>query len=241
VGQSDPNPLVAGKGIELIRQSGAEVISGIMEKEARELNAHFNTYHERKRPYIVLKWAESLNGMMHQAGSEKGIFWISHPETRKLVHYWRSKLASILVGYRTVMNDDPQLDVRHVSGKDPLRIIMAGDERIPEDRKILRDGKPTLVVSGFRQNYPAHIHQLETKDILAETLQHLHDTGINSVLVEGGAYTIRKFLEAGLWDEARVIRSDIYIPSGLASPVLGKPYDQKFRYGRDEIFIFRNG
>lgn len=244
IAQADPNPLVAGKGIELLKNSGVNVESGILEAEAQELNRRFNTYHTKNRPYIILKWAMSSNGMVdiERTRGEKGVYWISSPTTKKLVHKWRAEEASILVGSGTVGTDNPGLDCRLYHGKDPLRVVLSGDQELPPYSKVLTDGKPTLV---FGKKGPSAESTAEWifpqgEDLIDEVLQTLYEKGINSVLVEGGPTTHRGFLDRGLWDEARVIVSKSHIPKGIRAPDLDILPEMIQDYGSDRIFTFRH-
>jgi len=243
IAQSDPNPLVSGRGIKRLRQNGVEVIEGVLEFEAKELNRRFNTFHEEKRPYIILKWAMTDNGFMDRdrTGGETGVFWISSPSTKKLVHRWRSEEAAILVGSRTVANDNPGLDCRLYSGRDPLRVILAGSAPISQKSKILTDGKPTLVFGALKPEKSTSVEWVETnsENTLEKAMDFLYEKGINSVMVEGGAGTLSTFLDRELWDEARVIVSPLRIENGLRAPVLNSMPISTNEYGPDRILTFR--
>lgn len=246
IGQRDPNPKVAGRGIHKLRESGVEVIEGILESEALELNRRFNLFHTRKRPYIILKWAQSADGVMdihRNTDTPEGVFWISRPETKKWVHQLRSREAAILAGAQTVLNDDPKLDVRTFAGRSPLRVVLGGDTGLPGDRKLFTDGHPTLVF----QNPGAHgfagesIERFEVpphEDMLTAALNTLYDKKIVSLLVEGGIWTLQRFIDQQLWDEAYIIRSERYLGSGRLAPRMMVAPISTQKYGRDIIHRF---
>lgn len=251
IGQEDPNPLVAGNGIKKLEAAGIKVTSGILEEECRYLNRRFQTFHSLHRPYVVLKWAQSLDGFMdleRGAAAASGIHWISHPRTKKLVHKWRAEEAAILIGSRTLHNDNPSLTVRLCAGKHPHRVVLTARCSVSTEANIFNDGLPVELVMESGATPP---HGLEVKDavrltassaddpsLLHTALRSLHVQGFNSVLVEGGAETLKGFIEAGLWDEARVITAPIHLVKGLAAPRIAAAPAQSSRYGTDHITLF---
>ena len=242
VAQTDPNPKVAGRGINRLREAGVEVIQGVLEKEAKELNRRFRTFHEKSRPFIILKWAESADGFMDydRGNHEKGIFWISAPSTKKLVHRWRAEEGAILVGATTVINDNLRLDVRKVKGRNPLRVVLSGTHSF-QNRHILEDGNPTLILGQKAGKYPESVRFVDSKDEdpIRLMLAELFDRGYNSLIVEGGRATLLKFIEEELWDEARIIKSHKLIGSGLKAPSVNLPAANSFYFGDDRIDIYR--
>lgn len=220
----DPHEKVAGRGIQHLREHGVKVTEGVLEQQAQWLNRRFFTFHQQQRPYVVLKWAETADGFLARPdGTSK---WISNPYSRILVHKWRSEESAILVGANTVMNDDPALTVRNWHGRHPLRLVVSRKGEVPEGAKLLRKPGRTLIFNlkkegeeGAAQWVKLH----ESEPLLPQVLSHLHQEQVLSVLVEGGAYTLRHFIEAGLWDEARVFEGRSWFGSGIAAPALPQP------------------
>jgi len=245
IAQSDPNPQVAGRGVEKLREAGIEVTTGVLEEDAKEFNRRFRTFHEEKRPYVILKWAMTADGYMDSVRTEdkKGIFWISSPETKKLVHQWRAEEGAILIGKRTLEVDDPSLDTREYFGKDPLRVVLVGEKELLPGRRILIDGKPTLVIGkeqrGF-DNGAVEFAEPAQDDLSEAALKALYERNINSVIVEGGAYTIQRLLESRIWDEARIIQSPNTLGGGLEAPKIPQQHSAFYSYGRDKVFLYRN-
>lgn len=222
-GAGDPNPKVAGQGIAHLEAHGVKVEQGIMEEACRELNKRFFTAFEKNRPYVILKWAQSQDGFMDiDRNGEKGVHWISTKQTKRLVHTWRAEEQAILVGSGTVVNDNPSLTVRSVEGPSPTRIVLG-----PVDKRArIFDGTaPTL-----------HFEQIE----LTELLRELMDRKLHSVLVEGGAETLQQFIDAGVWDEARIIHGQGFIGQGLKAPRIDKEPEKCYDHFGDTIHIIRN-
>ncbi|MFN2422818.1 MAG: bifunctional diaminohydroxyphosphoribosylaminopyrimidine deaminase/5-amino-6-(5-phosphoribosylamino)uracil reductase RibD [Cryomorphaceae bacterium] len=252
VGQTDPNPLTAGKGIERMRAAGIEVITGVLEEECRHLNRRFNTFHSLGRPYVVLKWARSADGFMdtdREESKKTGIHWISHPAVKKLVHKRRTLEGAIMVGAVTLANDDPSLTARSYFGRQPQRFVLSHRGILPAKAKIFHDGVPVEVVS--HRGGPAS-PLLNAGDNLtwtsapAETglieaaLASMHAQGINSVLVEGGRETLNGFIELNLWDEAMVITAPHTLGKGLPAPSLPLSATHSRRYATDLINTYYN-
>jgi len=245
IAQTDPNPKVAGKGMEKLREAGVEVTMGILEEKAKELNRRFRTFHEEKRPYVVLKWAMSADGYMDSVRPEdkKGILWISSPETKKLVHKWRAEEGAILIGKRTLEVDDPSLDTRDYFGNDPLRVVLAGDKELSLGRRLLTDGKPTLIIGKQRrgfENGAVEFAEPQGDDLAEAALSALYKRNINSVIIEGGAYTLQHFLKTRIWDEARIIQSTRTLGGGLEAPQIPQEHSEFYSYRNDKVFLYRN-
>ena len=191
----DPNPLVAGRGLEKLEKAGIEVVRHVMEAEGRRLNRRFFTYMEQQRPYVILKWAESADGFMAPDGD--GPYWISTQEQNRLNHRWRTEEAAILVGSETYLRDRPRLTPRHWLGPAPLPVVLDRRRRIAD------------VPSGW-------LH-LSCPTVEA-TLQALFERQVQSVIVEGGRKILDAFIASGLYDEVRVLRSDARLHTGLPAP-----------------------
>ncbi|MCL2027476.1 MAG: bifunctional diaminohydroxyphosphoribosylaminopyrimidine deaminase/5-amino-6-(5-phosphoribosylamino)uracil reductase RibD [Bacteroidales bacterium] len=195
----DSNPEVARKGVERLRNAGIEVITGVLENEGRFLNRRFFTYIEKKRPYIILKWAQSLDGFMYNETER----WITNDAMRNLVHKWRSEEPAIMVGTNTVLTDNPKLNVRACFGKNPLRITMDKNHKLPKNLHFFDHSQPTKIY--------------ETTD-LSEILNDLYARKIQSLIVEGGAKLLQSFIEKNLWDETRILIGNKHLHNGLKAP-----------------------
>ncbi len=247
VGQKDPNPKVAGRGIRALRNAGVDVLEGVRERRALDLNRRFNTYHTAHRPYIVLKWAQTADGIMdlnRHTERHDGIFWISRPATKKWVHSLRSRESAILVGAATAQNDNPRLDTREFAGKSPLRVVLEGNITLSNDLRLFNDGQPTLLFQypGMRNVGGKETERFEVpagEDMISHALNSLYDKKIVSVLVEGGMWTLQRFIDAGLWDEAYVIQSSRILSAGRKAPRLPIPPIRTLAYGRDTIHHFK--
>jgi diaminohydroxyphosphoribosylaminopyrimidine deaminase/5-amino-6-(5-phosphoribosylamino)uracil reductase len=222
IGCRDPFLEVNGKGMDLLRNAGIEVISDVLHEECRDLNRRFFTLHEKKRPYVILKWAQSADGYMDvdRASNIRGSVMISHPDTQVLVHRWRSEEASILIGKNTLINDDPSLTVRRVEGKNPLRVVLSSEAMELSSFKLGNSEAPTLVLTNDTEKLSGNTRYAACGNVhdVASILRRLHTDGVLSVLVEGGAQTLKSFLQSGLWDEARIITSNRKLGNGLLAP-----------------------
>lgn len=222
-GTIDTSEKVSGAGIKKIRQSGAEVLVGILEEECRRINRRFFTFHEKKRPYIILKWAESADGFLDIERKENYLMepnWITGTSERILVHRWRSSEQAILVGAGTIRADNPRLNVREWKGKDPLRVIISSSGNIP-DRPA---AAPALVFTFHPEKIKdpgleaVPLNQNENSAL--QVTDYLYRSGIQSLFIEGGAEILRLFISSGLWDEARVFRGQKLFYNGIEAPVI---------------------
>lgn len=247
IGIEDPHEKVAGSGIKKLKEAGAEVRSGILEGECRLVNKRFFTYHQENRPYIILKWAESADGFL---APEKALrkdeakpYWISNPYSRQLVHQWRTQEQSILVGSQTVLDDDPQLNSRKWYGASPLRVVLDSQLSISADYHIFNKEAKTLIIAD--QNYKDHAPKDEgyrfidyKSDPASQICLILKEMNILSCIVEGGAATLKTFIDADLWDEARVFRGDVLFGGGLKAPDLKRPPVARKAIGTDQLFYY---
>ena len=220
IGCVDVYKEVAGKGIHQLKLAGIEVVTGVLEKECIELNKRFFVFHEKKRPYVLLKWAQTTNGIIGVAGKR---LLISNAFTNREVHKWRSEEAAILIGTRTAMEDDPQLTTRHWKGSNPLRVIIDRQLILPASLRVFDEESPTLIFNE-KQNREINSNRyikLPVDNFTTAMLDALYNMGIQSLLVEGGRQTLQSFVDAGVWDEARVItNTTLYEPNGVSAPVL---------------------
>jgi diaminohydroxyphosphoribosylaminopyrimidine deaminase/5-amino-6-(5-phosphoribosylamino)uracil reductase len=243
IGSRDTNPSVAGKGIDRLKREGIEVVEGILEDECRTLNKRFFTFHEKRRPYVILKWAQTQDGFLdrNREEDEVGIHWISSPETKVLVHKWRSEEQGILVGRNTILNDNPSLTVREFSGSNPTRIVIDSNLKLSKDVGVFSNEAPTLVFNRVKnaiegQTEWIKIAETSTKFILEE----LYKRNILSVLVEGGSRTLQYFIIDNVWDEARVIVSSTQFKEGMRAPVLTKTPIRSHPFGpTDTIYYYQ--
>ncbi len=239
VANKDPNPLVAGKGLAKLQAAGVEVIEGVLEAEGHWLNRIFFTWITKNRPYIILKWAQSADGFLGLKGERTAI---SGPLAQRLVHRWRAEADAILVGAATADVDNPRLDTRHYFGKNPLRVLLDGNGSVPLDRHLLNDGEPTLVFGDERPGLAANkvIVPNSGPVPLPIVLEKLHQDGHASLLLEGGAQVLQQFMDAGLWDEIRIIESRKVFGEGVAAPQTpaGAKLKERIALGGDIVTFF---
>ncbi|MEZ7498850.1 bifunctional diaminohydroxyphosphoribosylaminopyrimidine deaminase/5-amino-6-(5-phosphoribosylamino)uracil reductase RibD [Flavobacterium sp. Arc3] len=245
IGTVDPNVKVAGNGIKKLIEAGINVTVGILENECHELNKRFFTFHQKKRPYLILKWAESQDGFISpKVKSEQKPVWITNIYSRQLVHKWRSEEQSILVGTQTVIDDNPKLDVRDWAGNNPVRIVLDQHNRIAKNSQVLDNQLKTIVFSKIKtkadkENLIFEIVDFE-KNIASQVTDAMYKHQIQSVIIEGGRQTLQTFIDANLWDEARVFKGNLFFKEGTKAPILGGPYLEKHKIGQDELIISRN-
>ena len=222
IGCRDPYPQVDGRGIEKLLAAGITVEQGVLEKECTRLNKRFFHFQTQHRPYIILKWARTANGRI--ANSAPPRLLISNEITNRLIHRWRSEEASILVGPRTALLDDPALTARLWTGPDPIRLVLDKDLELPQTLQLFNGKVRTIVFNNHKheEHGPIQYYQLSTdSSLIHQLVQALHQLKIQSVLVEGGARMLQSFIDEDHWDEARVItNNDLEIPAGLPAPEL---------------------
>lgn len=228
VGSGDPFAKVAGKGIEKMQKAGIKVEVGILEEECLELNRRFFTFHEKKRPFIILKWAQSLDGFLDTDRSKADFgqpTWISNELSRRLVHRQRTEEAAILIGTNTAIKDNPSLTVREWSGKQPVRLVLDRQGRLPDELN-LKDGAVRTVV--FTNQERENSNNLEfvkldfNSSIPTQILNWLYQNELQSVIVEGGQKLLQDFIDQGLWDEAYVYTGQVNFGAGVSAPKLLK-------------------
>jgi diaminohydroxyphosphoribosylaminopyrimidine deaminase / 5-amino-6-(5-phosphoribosylamino)uracil reductase len=214
----DTNPLVGGKGIEKLKAAGIGVVTGVLESKGRELNKRFFTFIEKKRPYIILKWAETADGFIARENFDSK--WISNEHSRQLVHKWRTEEDAVLVGTSTALHDNPSLTSRDWPGRNPVRIVIDRHGRLPETLNLFDKQQLTLCYTTVKNQLAGNLEfiQLPEIDFQHQLMSDLHKRNIQSVIIEGGATTLQQFINGKLWDEARIFTSDQEFGSGISAP-----------------------
>ena len=246
VGCIDPFARVSGRGIQKLRDAGIEVTVGVLEAECRDLNRRFMVFQSEKRPYIVLKWAQSADGFIDAKREGGHPVVLSSPETRMLTHKLRAECKAILVGRRTALLDNPSLTVRHWHGCNPLRLVIDRELTLPPSLHLFDGSAPTVVFTGAdaasaRPNVEFVRLDFST-DILPQIMARLYERGIQSVLVEGGQRTLQGFIDSGLWDEAFAERVPRLLGRGVPAPAMPGTscFSTAKRFGSDYLHFFRD-
>lgn len=242
IGVRDPFPSVDGKGIEQLLAAGIKVETGLLEEECKELNAAFFCYHQKHRPYIILKWAQTANAIIGSAPGQDRLLISSEP-TNRLVHRWRRDNAAIMVGTNTALLDDPHLDNRYWPGPSPLKVVIDKNGRIPETAKLFKKGSVLVLTERSLSGSDSitYITIDPSQELLDQTMQELYDRKIQSVLVEGGAKLLHSFIEKGLWDEARIITNKNINTNGIPAPDLRSGLLERMEWsGTDKIEYYKN-
>jgi diaminohydroxyphosphoribosylaminopyrimidine deaminase/5-amino-6-(5-phosphoribosylamino)uracil reductase len=237
----DSNPLVGGKGIEILKAAGIEVESGVLGREARWQNRRFFTQIEKNRPYVILKWAQTQDGFV--ARKDFSSKWISGSRSRQLVHKWRSEEDAILVGKNTALHDNPRLDVRDWVGKNPLRIVLDPKLTLPTSLHLFDGSIPTLCYNTLKSEVRGSLEFVKTAVAFpAEALlADLHSRKVQSLIVEGGSLVLSQFIASGLWDEARVFTGKARFEAGIAAPLLNQNPSEILTMGDDLLTVYQNG
>ncbi len=248
IGCRDPFEEVNGKGIEKLKAAGINVESGILEEECTVLNKRFFTFHTKKRPYVLLKWAQTNDGFI--AGENSNRLLISNENTNRLVHKWRSEEAAIMVGTNTALHDDPSLTTRLWPGPSPVRLVIDMNLRLPGSLKVFDGSVKTIVFNTIKEDDKPNLSFIKLdkeKQFVPQLMDALYKLKIQSVLVEGGAALLQTFIESGIWDETRVIVNGelssrlLSGGNGLPAPVLkNEQLIAEEKISADTISYFRN-
>lgn len=239
IGCSDPFSKVNGSGIKRLKDAGIEVTVNCLEMNCKELNKHFFTFHEKQRPYIFLKWAQTVNGKLDKGVNDKSVSWISSTESKTLTHQWRGHHQSILVGKNTVENDNPSLTVRAIKGKNPIRIVLDSNASLKSSYKIFNNESKTYIFNLIKNETINNVEYVQLKDMsLNSILEELKELNIISVLVEGGAKTLQTFIDAELWDEAAILKGKESFKEGTNAPILKAKNNYSFEYFGDTISMY---
>ena len=241
IGCLDPNPKVAGKSVEKLKEAGCTVAVNILRDECKLLNRRFLTYFEKERPYIILKWAETANGIFAPHNNMQK--WITDNLSKKLVHKWRSEEMAVLVGTNTARIDNPHLTVREWNGRNPVRLVIDKELKLRRDLHLFDNNTPTIVFTSKDNSSAQNLEYIKIdfdQDMLDQILVHLYAKQIQSVMVEGGAMLLNSFIDVQLWDEARILVGNKTF-NGIPAPEIdGKPIS-KDTVGDDRLLIYRAG
>ncbi len=236
----DPNPLVSGTGIEKLIEGGIEVEIGILEEKGLELNKRFFSFIEKKRPYILLKWAETSDGFIARENYDSK--WISGELSRKLVHKWRTEEDAVMVGTNTALYDNPQLNVRDWSGRNPTRVLIDKNLQVPEGAHLF-DGTQTTICYNFKRQEVKNLVEFvkldPVEDLMKNIMADMYERKIQSVIIEGGAALLTSFINEGLWDEARIFRSKQEFGNGIEAPYVRGKLMSIDKIGEDEMVVYR--
>lgn len=238
IGTLDSHEKVNGKGKTIIENAGIEVIAGVLEEECRELNKRFFTFHQKKRPFIILKWAQSSDGFIDKNFEPTRI---SNDLVNQFTHKIRSGEHAILVGTQTALRDNPSLTTRNIKGRNPIRILIDFDLKVPQNFKIYNDEAETLIFNSEKNSVENHIKfiKIEKENFLENLMRKLYELQIQSVIVEGGSFTLQQFIKDNLWDEAMIIKNEnLKLENGTQAPNFNfQPIEiQNFRDNKIEFY-----
>ncbi len=242
IGNKDPFSDVNGKGIEKLKQAGIEVVTGVLESRCTTVNRRFFTRIRKQRPYIILKWAETANHYFAPKSAEQR--WISGSLAKKLVHKWRTEEDAILVGKRTALIDNPSLTAREWQGRNPIRILIDQQLHVPKTANIFDADTKTIVFNEVKTVVSANIHYIQMEDMQYYLPQkiafQLYLMDVQSIIIEGGANMLKQFIEADLWDEARVFTSSTSWEEGMEPPNIHGILIDELKIGKDTLRIYEN-
>ena len=247
VGTTDTSSRVSGRGIAMLRDAGVDVVTGVCEEAARDVNRRFFTFHEKRRPYIILKWAKSADGfidVIRPAGTPVGPWWITGMAERILVHRWRSNEEAILAGGATIRVDNPMLNVRYWRGHNPIRLVVSRSANLDRDSAVFSgEGRTILYTARKGAEFPnteTKILECGESELPALLLDDLYSRGVSSLFIEGGRAILEMFAESGLWDEARVFTGKKSWGSGLPAPAFNGKFLNSTSFIHSTLEIFAN-
>lgn len=246
VGSLDPNPKVAGRGIKRLMEAGCDVVVGVSEKECDELNKRFFTFHTKKRPYIFLKWGQTIDDFIapkNETRKETKPVWITNEFSRQLVHKMRAEEQAILVGTNTVLQDNPSLTVRDWAGENPLRVVIDKELKIPQYFSVFDASSKTIVLNEKETKTSKNLDFekiLFSEEIPQQICDVLFRINIQSIIIEGGAKTLQSFIEADLWDEAFVFSGKKTFGEGVKAPIFKGEINSEVKIQDDTLRIFKN-
>ena len=245
VGNLDSNPLVAGKGIQKLKEAGIEVEHDILDKECRELNKRFFTFHEKKRPYVILKWAQTADGFISHwpLPENKEDNWITGKESKIVVHQWRTEEQAILIGYNTLLADNPYLNSRLVNGKNPTRLVLAHYLDFSMDLNVFNADAKTIVFNTVKDEIKGNVEfiKIDWNNKAQQVLDYCFKNGINSLIIEGGTNTVYNFTNVNAWDEARIfVNPHKKFEHGISAPDLSFHQSIPTQIGDDLLYTLFN-
>ena len=233
IGTVDSNNKVSGKGVQKLKDAGCKVTVGVLEKECKKHHKRFLSFHNKKRPYIILKWAESQDGFIApKTKDEKKPVWLSNEYSRQLVHKWRTEEHAILVGTNTVLEDNPSLTARDWKGNNPIRIVIDRINKLSKKQQVFNDLSETITISEDIIDFD--------KPIVSQICSVLHEKNIQSVIIEGGAQTLQTFINENLWDEAGIFTGDVFLKNGVIAPKLSGHLISEEHILKDHLKIYQN-
>ena len=246
IGTVDFNDKVQGKGILHLQKNGCNVKVGVLENDCRELNKRFFTFHQKNRPYIILKWAETKDGFIFPKRNNKNKepIWISNTYSLQLVHKWRTEEQALLVGTNTAINDNPKLNARNYFGRSPIRVMIDRELKIPKDFNLYDGELDTIIFT--EKDKSSDIKKLIfqkidfSKNVVKQICDVLYEKEIQSIIIEGGAKTLQSFINENLWDEARVFVGDSVFKNGIKSPNLNGEIIKEVSILNDKLTFFKN-
>ncbi|WP_348725574.1 bifunctional diaminohydroxyphosphoribosylaminopyrimidine deaminase/5-amino-6-(5-phosphoribosylamino)uracil reductase RibD [Tenacibaculum sp. 190524A05c] len=245
IGTIDTHSVVAGKGISRLKKNGVNVVVGVLEEECKEHHKRFFTFQNKKRPFIILKWAETKDGFI--APNQKDVqepVWISNEYSKQLVHKWRAQEHAILVGTNTVLADNPKLNVRSWTGNNPVRVVLDKSLKISENLSVLDKTVKTIVITEVEKENSTENLVYETidfsKSITKQIIEILVQHKIQSIIIEGGAQTLQTFIDDNIWDEARVFIGENEFGDGVKAPELKAKLEREEKLQNDTLRIYLN-
>ena len=249
VGCVDDNEKVAGKGIEKLKNAGCNVTVGVLEDDCKNHHKRFFSFHNKKRPYIILKWAKTADGFIApKTKNEKKPVWITNTISRQLVHKWRAEEQAILVGTNTVIEDNPSLTVRGWVGKNPIRVVIDKDNKLSKDYTVFNDEAETIVICSKTEDQKPKTNNLNAEhidwslktSIAKQICDALFKKNINSIIIEGGTKTLQTFINENLWDEARIFTGNTIFKAGIKAPEFNGKLILKKQINTDCLKIYNN-
>jgi riboflavin biosynthesis protein RibD len=244
IGCTDIYSKVAGKGIQRLQQAGREVVLGVLEQESQALNIRFFTFHSQKRPYIILKWAQTRDGFIApQQRKNKAPVWITNDFSQQLTHLWRAQEGAILVGKSTVVQDNPSLTTRYWVGNTPLRIVIDASHSLPDSLAVFQK-MPTVVFTSKEMTDTFNVSFVPFNPSLSmpkQVCNYLYEKNVQSLIVEGGTQVLQQFINERLWDEARIFIGNKRFSEGVKAPLLqdGNLVERQDIQG-DSLFVYNS-